>query len=93
MLEVNEYHDGRVKSIGFHTATLPATVGVMEPGTYQFSTREAETMHVISGGMSVTLPDESEPRFYDEGDRFDVPGNSRFDVKITQQTAYFCVYH
>ncbi|HCO60564.1 MAG TPA: hypothetical protein DIT58_10265, partial [Porticoccaceae bacterium] len=32
MLDVNEYFEGRVKSIGFQTATLPATVGVMAPG-------------------------------------------------------------
>jgi len=32
MLKVNEYFDGKVKSIAFETATLPATVGVMVPG-------------------------------------------------------------
>ncbi len=35
MLDVNEYFDGRVKSIGFQTETLRATVGVMAPGTYE----------------------------------------------------------
>lgn len=29
MLEVNEYFAGKVKSIGFQTRTLPATIGVM----------------------------------------------------------------
>ena len=35
MLDVNEYFDGKVKSIGFQTETLPATVGVMAPGEYE----------------------------------------------------------
>jgi len=34
MLDVNEYFDGKVKSIGFQTETLRATVGVMAPGNY-----------------------------------------------------------
>lgn len=33
-LDVNEYFDGNVKSIGFQTETLRATVGVMAPGDY-----------------------------------------------------------
>ncbi len=35
MLDVNEYFDGKVKSIGFQTETLRATVGVMAPGNYE----------------------------------------------------------
>jgi uncharacterized protein YaiE (UPF0345 family) len=34
VLDVNEYFDGNVKSIGFQTETLRATVGVMAPGEY-----------------------------------------------------------
>jgi len=37
-LTVNTYFDGSVKSIGFQTADLPATVGVMVPGEYTFDT-------------------------------------------------------
>lgn len=29
MLKVNEYFDGKAKSIAFQTSTLPATVGVI----------------------------------------------------------------
>jgi len=40
MLDVNEYFDGKVKSIAFQTATLPATVGVMQAGEYEFNTEK-----------------------------------------------------
>ena len=33
-LDVNEYFAGNVRSIGFQTETLRATVGVMAPGEY-----------------------------------------------------------
>ena len=36
MLKVNQYFDGNVASIGFQTATLPTTVGVMKVGEYEF---------------------------------------------------------
>ena len=59
MLETNEYFDGKVKSIGFKTATLPATVGVMEKGEYEFGTSQKETMTVVSGALTVMLPNAS----------------------------------
>ena len=49
MFDVNEYFEGKVKSIGFQTETLPATVGVMAPGEYEFGTSQRETMTVVSG--------------------------------------------
>ena len=48
-MDVNEYFDGKVKSIAFQTATLPATVGVMNIGEYEFSTSKKEVMTVVSG--------------------------------------------
>ncbi|MDN5734278.1 MAG: pyrimidine/purine nucleoside phosphorylase, partial [Psychrobacter sp.] len=49
MPSVNSYFDDKVTSIAFQTATLPATVGVMEIGEYEFGTSEFETMSVVSG--------------------------------------------
>jgi hypothetical protein len=46
VLDVSEYFDGNVKSIGFQTETLRATVGVMAPGEYEFGTSQHETMAV-----------------------------------------------
>ena len=38
MFKMNQYFDGKVASLAFRTATLPATVGVMAPGEYEFGT-------------------------------------------------------
>lgn len=92
MLKVNEYFDGKVKSIGFKTATLPATVGVIVAGEYEFSTGSKETMQVISGVLAVQYPGESTWQSFTEGQTFDIESNSSFKVRATVDTAYLCKF-
>lgn len=92
MLQVNEYFDGNVKSIAFQTATLPATVGVMEIGEYEFSTEKKETITVVSGCLTVKLPGCDDFRDYPAGESFEVAANEKFQLKIAVQTAYLCTY-
>ena len=92
MLKVNEYFDGRVKSIAFNTPTLPATVGVMVPGEYTFNTADKEAVTIVSGAMDIQLPNSDEWTRYAAGDTFHVPANSAFNLKIAEDTAYLCVY-
>ena len=92
MLDTNEYFDGKVKSIGFKTATLPATVGVMEMGEYEFGTSQKETMTVVSGALTVMLPDASDWQTFNQGDSFIVEANEKFQLKVDIATAYLCTY-
>lgn len=92
MFKTNEYFDGKVKSIAFQTATLPATVGVMAPGEYVFNTAEKETMQVVSGELKIKLAGESDFTAYAAGASFDVDANSAFDVVVEVATAYLCLY-
>jgi hypothetical protein len=92
MLKVNEYFDGKVKSIGFKTATLPATVGVMAAGDYEFGTSQKETVTVISGALTVKLPDASEWKTFKDGDVFVVDAHKKFQLKVAADTAYLCTY-
>ena len=92
MLEVNEYFDGNVKSIAFQTATLPATVGVMVPGEYEFGTTQKETVTVVSGELVVKLPDEPDFRSYAEGAQFVVEADRKFQLRVAIDTAYLCTY-
>ena len=92
MLETNEYFDGKVKSIGFKTATLPATVGVMEIGEYEFGTSQKETMTVVSGALTVMLPNASDWKTFNQGDSFIVDANEKFQLKADIATAYLCTY-
>jgi len=92
VLKVNEYFDGKVKSIGFETATLPATVGVMAPGEYEFGTSQKETMTVVSGELVVKLPGESAWKTFAAGKSFVVAANVKFQLKVAGDTAYLCTY-
>ena len=91
-LTVNEYFDGSVKSIGFQTKTLPATVGVMAVGEYTFSTSKKEVVTVVSGCLTVQLPGVTEWKDCAVGDTFEVAANEKFKVKVAEESAYFCTY-
>ena len=70
MFEVNEYFDGKVKSIGFQTEALAATVGVIAPGEYEFGTSQKEVMTVVSGTLTVLLPEAAQWQNYNAGEHF-----------------------
>ncbi len=92
MLTVNEYFNGKVKSIGFKTDTLPATIGVMAPGDYEFSTSEREVMTVVSGALTIKLPGQDKWQTFDTGGSFEVAAQQSFQVQVAVESAYFCLY-
>lgn len=92
MFKTNEYFDGKVKSIAFAAAAAPATVGVMAPGDYEFGTAKKEIMTVVSGKLAVKLPGETAWKDYPEGSTFTVPPDTKFQLKVAEDTAYLCLY-
>ncbi|MEP3838380.1 MAG: pyrimidine/purine nucleoside phosphorylase [Algibacter sp.] len=92
MISANEYFDGQVKSLAYKSKTGNSTVGVMEPGEYEFGTSTHETMHVIEGEMTVKLPGETNWSTYKAGSSYQIDANKKFQVKVPSQTAYLCQY-
>jgi uncharacterized protein YaiE (UPF0345 family) len=92
MLKVNEYFDGNVKSISFKGDQLPASVGVMAPGNYEFGTSQREVMTVISGALTVRLPGNGDWQTYRTGSHFEVAANQKFQLQVATDTAYLCTY-
>ncbi|MFC9295045.1 pyrimidine/purine nucleoside phosphorylase [Streptomyces sp. NPDC057011] len=92
MFKVNEYFDGTVKSIAFTQEQGPATIGVMAPGAYEFGTASPEIMHVVSGALTVKLPNAADWETFSSGSHFKVPGNSKFQIEVAVETAYLCEY-
>jgi len=64
----------------------------MAPGDYEFGTSQQEIMQVISGKLTVMLPDESEWKSYGPGEQFIVEANQKFGVKVEEDTSYLCIY-
>jgi purine/pyrimidine-nucleoside phosphorylase len=92
MLQSNEYFEGKVKSVAFQSADLPATVGVMEAGEYTFSTSQREYMTVVNGKLTVRLPNSKDWKDFIDGQTFVVEANQKFDLKVDHDTAYLCKY-
>ena len=92
MIKVNEYFNGTVKSLGFEASDGPATVGLMQPGNYEFTTGKMEIMKVISGKLSVQLNDASSWIDFSAGENFTVGANQKFKLKVAQDTVYICLF-
>jgi hypothetical protein len=92
MFKVNEYFDGKVKSIAFASQEGPATIGVMAPGDYEFGTSSIEIMSVIAGAMDIKLPGTEEWQTVKAGESFEVAANVKFGVRMQVETAYLCLY-
>lgn len=92
MFKVNEYFDGKVKSIGFQSARGAATTGAMAAGEYEFNTGKPEQMVITSGAADVQLKGESTWTRYGAGGAFDVPGNSSFRIRLAADATYLCYF-
>lgn len=92
MVAVNEYFDGKVKSLHIDGLAGKETVGVMQPGEYEFSTGLQEIMTVVSGAMTIQYGESGEWLLFEKGDSFIVPANSKFKLKIYKDAAYLCQF-
>ncbi|KAF7599041.1 MAG: hypothetical protein CGU29_09130 [Candidatus Dactylopiibacterium carminicum] len=68
------------------------SAGVILPARLTFTTGAAEIMETVAGSCRVLLKGESEWKTYGEGQRFDVPGNSSFEIEVTEPYHYICHY-
>jgi uncharacterized protein YaiE (UPF0345 family) len=89
----NMYFDGNVVS---RTVLFPdgskKTLGVMQPGEYEFGTSQAEVMEIMAGELDVLLPRNSQWQHFSAGTSFEVPGNASFKLKVSKLTDYCCSY-
>ena len=92
MFQVNEYFDGKVKSLAFENEEGAATMGVIAEGEYVFNTSCLEVMRVVSGSLRVQLPVSDVWQTFTAGESFEVAANKSFTVQVSEQTAYLCLY-
>ncbi|ANJ67918.1 hypothetical protein A9404_11490 [Halothiobacillus diazotrophicus] len=88
----SRYHDDAVQSLRFDNGQNGASVGVLQPGTYLFPLKAAETMTVIDGEMFVTIDDAAEFKA-PAGTVFEAPANSNLQMRCTADVAYHCKFH
>ena len=92
MLTVNEYFEGKVKSIALNNEDGKQTVGVMAIGDYVFGTSTKELMRVVSGELKIKMPNDTDYKSYVAGEQFEVESGIKFSVKVEKESAYVCYY-
>ena len=91
LTKANVYFDGKCVS---HGIELPdgtkKSVGVILPAALQFNTGAPEVMELVDGACRVRLAGSPAWAEYRGGQSFSVPGNSSFDIEVTQTLHYVC---
>lgn len=91
--KANVYFNGGVVS---RTVLFPdgtkKTLGIMQPGEYEFSTGDPEIMEILSGDLDVMLPGATSWKKVSGGQSFDVPANSKFTMKVKTLSDYCCSF-
>ena len=89
--KANVYFDGKCVS---HTVQLAdgtrKSIGVILPATLTFNTSVPEIMETVAGSCRVRLKGELDWKEYGEGQSFNVPGNSSFDIEVREPYHYVC---
>lgn len=89
--KANIYFDGKCVS---HTLFLPdkskKTVGVIFPSEVTFSTDSPEIMEIVEGKCRVRIGETGGWERFEGGQRFHVPGKSRFDIEVIEPVHYVC---
>lgn len=66
------------------------TLGLMQPGSYEFSTKTGEEMEILSGDLDVLLPGQSAWTPVRGGESFRVGAGETFTMKVRTLTDYCC---
>lgn len=89
----NVYFDGKCVS---HTITFAdgtrKSVGVIFPSQLKFNTGAPEIMELNAGVCRIRRAGETDWSTYKAGERFEVPGNSSFDIETLEMLDYVCHY-
>ena len=89
--QANVYFDGKCVS---HSITYPdgtkKSVGVVLPATLTFNTGAPEIMECVAGSCEYKLAGTDVWLQSSAGQQFSVPGNSSFDIRVTEAYHYIC---
>jgi uncharacterized protein YaiE (UPF0345 family) len=91
--QASVYFDGKCVS---HGITYPdgtkKSVGVVLPATLTFGTGAPEIMECVAGSCEYKLAGSQDWVKSSPGEKFSVPGNSKFDIRVTEAYHYLCHY-
>lgn len=87
----NIYFDGKCVSYTVQLADgSRKTVGVIFPASLTFNTGAPEIMELQQGQCRIKLAGSDEWQAYAGGESFSVPGNSSFQIEVSETLHYVC---
>ena len=85
------YFDGKCVTHGITFADgTKKSVGVVLPATLTFNTGAPEIMECVAGGCEYKLAGTDAWLKSGPGEKFSVPANSSFDIRVTEPYHYIC---
>jgi uncharacterized protein YaiE (UPF0345 family) len=85
------YFDGKCVSHGITLADgTKKSVGVILPATLTFNTGAPEVMECVAGSCEYKLAGTDAWVKSSAGEKFSVPGNAKFDIRVTEPYHYIC---
>ena len=89
--QANVYFDGKCVSHSFTLADgTKKSVGVVLPATLTFNTGAPEIMECVAGSCEYRLDGSDQWLTSQPGEQFSIPGNSKFDIRVTEAYHYIC---
>lgn len=89
--QASVYFDGKCVSHGFALADgTKKSVGVILPSTLTFNTGAAEIMECVGGRCEYKLAGSDEWKSSGPGEKFSIPANSSFEIRVTEPYHYIC---
>ncbi len=89
--QANVYFDGKCVSHGITLADgTRKSVGVILPATLTFNTAAAEIMECVAGSCEYRLAGTDAWVTSGAGQKFSVPANSKFDIRVSDAYHYIC---
>ena len=89
--QASVYFDGKCIS---HSITLAdgtkKSVGVILPASLTFNTGAPEIMECVAGSCDYKLPGSAVWLTSRPGERFSIPGNAKFDIRVSEPYHYIC---
>jgi purine/pyrimidine-nucleoside phosphorylase len=89
--QASVYFDGKCVS---HGITFPdgtkKSVGVILPATLTFNTGAPEIMECVAGSCEYRLAGTEAWLKSGAGEKFSIPGNAKFDIRVTEPYHYVC---
>lgn len=89
--KANVYFDGKCVSHGItYPDGIKKSIGVILPASLTFNTGVPEIMECVAGACEYKLAGSAQWVKSQAGQKFAVPGNSKFEIRVADAYHYIC---